>query len=213
MTISGNRGSKEMRKSSFVTALLSIGLAFSLAACSPLGQSSSENDSTSAQLPTVSEEAFQNSIANMESEYSDFDELTDYYQVTLARDDVSFIYAVTVYDSGLIEPKIGVAYDADDWIFFDSWDVRSQGETYDIFTGISSADKSTDVDNGVHEFYIHDLSDQQVLLFQQFGSDQEAKFRLLGSGGTVERDFTLKERSAIRDLINVYLGFKQGLKP
>jgi hypothetical protein len=60
---------------------------------------------------------------------------------------------------------------------------------------------------------MHHLTDEQVLLFKQIAADQDAKFRLLGSAGSVERQFTLEERSAIEDMIDVYLGLKQGRVP
>jgi hypothetical protein len=200
-------------KSKLAGLALLVSLGLLIGGCSSQISNSDGADTSSIELPTISEGDFRKSLENVESEYYDFDELTDYFKITAARNDVSFIFANTLYDTGVIEPKIAVFYDAADWIFFDSWDIRSQGETYTIFSDINSAEKSTEVDNGVHELYMHHLTDEQVLLFKQIAADQDAKFRLLGSGGSVERQFTFEERSAIEDMIDVYLGLKQGLVP
>ena len=199
-----------------VAALAIGGLVLGLAACSvaEVGSGTTVTADGQADVATViSEEAFTASVSALDSQYEEFDELTDFYTVLDPKKSVQFIISTTYYDTGMVEPKIAIFYEDEDWIFFESLDIRTNGETINLFSGIPSYDKLTDVDDGVLELYVYTPLDSQVPLLMGLVDDSQAKFRLLGSSGSVERNFTLKEKQAFVDAFTVYLGIQQGLVP
>ena len=170
-------------------------------------------DGRADEATVISEEAFTASVSALDSQYEEFDELTDFYTVLDPKKSVQFIISTTYYDTGIVEPKIAIFYEDEDWIFFESLDIRTNGETINLFSGIPSYDKLTDVDDGVLELYVYTPLDSQVPLLMGLVDDSQAKFRLLGSSGSVERNFTLKEKQAFVDAFTIYLGIQQGLVP
>jgi len=199
-----------------VAAVAIGGLVLGLAACSVAEVGSGTTvtaDGQADEATVISEEAFTASVSALDSQYEEFDELTDFYTVLDPKKSVQFIISTTYYDTGIVEPKIAIFYEDEDWIFFESLDIRTNGETVNLFSGIPSYDKLTDVDDGVLELYVYTPLDSQVPLLMGLVDDSQAKFRLLGSSGSVERNFTLKEKQAFVDAFTIYLGIQQGLVP
>lgn len=171
------------------------------------------SDALGYQFQTVSEDTFKASLSKVDSAYDEFDERTTYRLYTEERDDVFFSPIVYVEgESGSVSPQLGVFFRAADWIFFDSMDIRVNDETIPLFSAVASYEKYTDVDSpSVLEVYLDDLTDEEVGLLHGLTAADGAKFRLSGSKGSVEREFTLEELQAFKDVFNVYIGLKQGL--
>lgn len=167
---------------------------------------------------SVSDADFDQAIqSTLSVEYDEFDEKTQYLWGGFDFvDSVTFSGGINVYDSG--KPAlstIGVAYFDEDWIFFDNLDVRAGGTTYQVDTFQNLVNKGTDVHSGgyVSEIGIVEIGAEKEAALEAILADPDAKFRLVGSSGSVERAFTDEERDLFRAVYNVYQGLKQGLDP
>lgn len=179
-----------------------------LAGCS--GANSPPEDA-GYQFQAVAEDSFRESLREVDSEFDEFDEVTRYSLVTMPRDDVQFIPTIEESNTGSTSPWLAVVYKGPDWIFFDSMDIRVNGETISLFSSVPTYDKYQDVEGpGVTEVYSDPLTDEEVGLLQTLTAADGAKFRLSGTKGSIEREFTLEDIQAFRDVFTVYIGLKQG---
>lgn len=164
------------------------------------------------QFLEISEAEFAESLREVDSRYDEFEEVTAYSLVTMIRGDVQFVPTVEESKAGSLSPRLAVVYRSSDWIFFDSMDVRVNDETISLFSNVPTYDKYTDVEGpGVTEVYSDPLTDEEVGLLNGLTPEDGAKFRLSGTQGSVEREFTLEELDAFKTVLNVYIGLKQGL--
>lgn len=203
-----------------LTAIVTTGLALVLTATSCTIQAESnqseigETTSQTSELPAVSESDFEKALALVTSEYDDFDEST-YWSMKVSPSffESAIIYMVIyTYESGDPETLVVANYLDDDWIFFDTLEVRAGGETY-VLMQVESYDKYTDVLDGgrVNEVGLQLVGPDEELAIQALLDDPNAKFRLSGSDGTVEREFTVRERNTFQTLFTIHKGLKQGL--
>lgn len=166
--------------------------------------------------PQVTLIDFEAAIDAADVEYDEFDEKTS-FTVTPEIEvvDGGFTYfSMTLYLSsdGSMKTNFNTAYYNEDWLFFEFLDIRFQDETHEIYQA-QSYNKYTEVVNGgyVMETFIHEPSTKQIDLFEELANEGSAKFRLLGDGGSVEREFTPSELRGFRTIITIYRGLEQGL--
>lgn len=191
---------------------LFIGAAAVAIMLSGCASSNTASDST-VPVETISESEFRTALSQASSEYDEFEEETRYEPISSPDFEDSVMVSMSVYvpDSGETFGYLSVLYYAKDWIFFESLQARAGGETYQLMS-TSSSEKFTDVDDYafVTELGLEPITDDLLEGIQAVIDDPDAKLKLTGSGGTIERDFTSQERSALRFMVAVYLGFKQG---
>ena len=203
---------------------------FALASCTS-GGSAGTPDAESTETPSedttqieeapkqesawsVNQSDFQEALRAAEARYDDFDEETVYlWGAGEIVEGVLFGGQLDYADSGDVEAGLGVFYSDDDWIFFDTLDVRADGSSYELGT-FESWDKLEDVGSGyVTEYGVIAPSPMLDDAFAAIVQDRGSKFRLSGSDGSVEREFTSEERDSIRNWYTVYKGIEQGLIP
>jgi len=164
-----------------------------------------------AQPRQVSQEEFKSALDRTPSTYNDFDEVTRYLYGFYFEEGVAFNVIAGQYDDGTNRIFLLTTYEGEDWIFFDSMDIRSEEETVSLFSDLQSFDKFTDVQDGVSEEYIMELGAKEIDLLLSLTS--ESKFRLAGDAGSVERAFLDRELMLLTRVIHIYLGLEQGLTP
>lgn len=167
--------------------------------------------------PQVTESDFEAAIAEADAVYDEFDEKTS-FTVTPEIEVVDggfTVFSMTLYlfSDGSMKTNFNTAYYNEDWLFFEFLDIRFQDETHDIYQA-QSYNKSTEVVNGgyVMETFIHEPSTKQIDLFEELANEGSAKFRLLGDGGSVEREFTPSELEGFKTIITIHRGLEQGLE-
>ena len=203
-------------------ASLAIGAALTIAATSCTIQPASTPSesaveaSQTSELSIVTEDDFNKALSLVTSEFDDFDEST-YWEMKVSPSffESAIVYMVIyTYETGDPETYVVANYLDDDWIFFDTLEVRAGGETY-VLMQVESYDKYTDVLDGgrVAEVGLQLVGLDEELAIQALIDDPDAKFRLSGSDGTVEREFTVRERNTFETLFTIHKGLQQGLNP
>lgn len=181
---------------------------------------SEDEEVDTEQLPKasqVTQSDFEAAIDAADIEYDKFDERTSFaFTPEVATSEGGFtFFSMTLYldSDGSTKTNFNTAYYDDDWLFFEFLAIRFQEETHEIYQA-DSYNKSTEVVNGgyVMETFIHEPSSGQVDLFEEVASEGGAKIRLLGDGGSVERDFTLSELEGFKTIITIHRGLEQGLE-
>lgn len=167
--------------------------------------------------PQVTESDFEAAIAEADAVYDEFDEETSFTvtpEIEVVDGGFTF-FSMTLYlfSDGSMKTNFNTAYYNEDWLFFEFLDIRLQDETHDIYQA-QSYNKSTEVVNGgyVMETFIHEPSTKQIDLFEELANEGSAKFRLLGDGGSVEREFTPSELEGFKTIITIHRGLEQGLE-
>lgn len=175
-----------------------------------------EATSQTSEPPAVSEADFRDALELVESEFDEFDESTYWQMRTRPGFWQSAIVDVVIYtyENGDQETFVVANYFDDDWIFFDTLEVRAGGETY-VLMQVESYDKYTDVLDGgkVTEVGLQLVGPDEESAIQALIDDPDAKFRLSGSDGSVERPFSVGERSSFVTMFTIHRGLQQGLTP
>lgn len=202
---------------------------FALASCTSGGSAGTPN-AESTEIPSedttqieeapkqdsawsVNQSDFQAALRAAETEYDEFDEDTVYWWDPGVFEGVSIGGQLNYADSGEVGAGLGVWYSGDDWIFFDTLDVRADGSSFELGT-FESWEKGTDVESGYVAEYATIVPNPRLDdAFAAIIQDRGSKFRLSGSDGSVEREFTSEERDAIRNWYTVYRGLEEGLIP
>jgi hypothetical protein len=200
-----------MRKASISLMIISAMFLSGCGAAENTPQTPDTELSENASLPQVSQRDFDTAVSRTTATYDEFDELTYYLSPSRPVDGVSFNLGTIQYDDGSNEIGFTTSYFGADWIFFDTLEIRSEGETVTVFSDVRSSDKSTNVDDGVVEQHVLFLGTAEIDLLLSI--TRESKFRLSGSGGSVEREFGNSELRSLSDVVTVYLGLEQGLTP
>ena len=133
-----------------------------------------------------------------------------YHQAKLIEG-VSFTCMVTQYSDGRNRIQLYTTYEDTDWLYFYSLEIEHEGETIYLFDDVQRSDKFRDREPEVQETYVQVLGDMEVDLLLSLTED--SGFRLEGSYGTVARQFDSQTLQNMRDVITIYLGLEQGLKP
>lgn len=174
----------------------------------------------STSITEISDEDFSEALQEMKSEYDDFDEKTLYLSDNLpvyvesAPGEFSLIsMQLNVLDNGELELGFAIRFAAEDWIFWNSMDVRADGETFTLLEE-DEFDTLTDVSGGrVFETGLDVVGLSQREILWKIVEDEDSKFRLGGGEGRHERAFTEEERIQIRNFLTLVAGFEQGLRP
>lgn len=168
-------------------------------------------------LPVVSEESFKTALSRVDVSFDEFEETTN-YNIDSAKELINkgstVNLSVAVDATGEVIAFLSASYYGDDWIFFESVDVRVKGETVALLpTG--SFDKAEEVFDGgkVYESGLTPLDSKRVGVILKVLDDTEAKFRLSGGKGTIDADFGPTTRSNLQTMLTIYLGLKQGFQP
>ncbi len=203
-----------IKKNLLSTAIVLSVVAFLSGCTSSLSGDASSSVDSQSQFQDVSESDFRAALKKTVKEYDDFEEETTYRPSGSVGYEDDFFISMNVYipDSGDVYGLLFVNYFASDWIFFDTLEARANGETYELLS-TSSLDKYQEVEDGgfVQEIGAEELTTELVAAIAAVTADPEAKLRLSGSDGSIERPITSRERAALENMTVVYSGFMQGL--
>lgn len=182
----------------------------------PTGESEEDGPSTEeaeGEPLQILQEDFDAAVSSaLTNNYDEFDEKINLGWGQAPEDSVSILLTVNAFDSGESEAYFGVLFQDDDWIFFDTMEIRANDLTSELMN-VKYNEKYTNVEGGgvVQEATVVEMDNTKRDIVVAILDDQAAKFRLSGSDGSREREFTDAEREAIEDWYTVQLGLSQGL--
>jgi hypothetical protein len=160
-------------------------------------------------VPQVTQSDFEVALARTED--SAFDDHAYFFTLAKLMEGVSLTCLVNQYFDGRNELQLHTTYEDTDWLYFHSLEIEHEGQTTYLFDDVERSDKFRDREPEVQETYVQELGDMEIDLLLSLTED--SGFRLEGSYGTVARQFDSQTLKNIRDVITIYHGLEQGLKP
>ena len=112
------------------------------------------------------------------------------------------------------EPLVVVSYEGDEAMSFETLDVKSGGKSYRLVS-VDSAEKQVETMTGgkISEVAVQEVGPEKEKIIAIVLSMHDAKLKLSGPNGSIERKFSAAERETLKSIIAVHDGLKQGLDP
>lgn len=112
------------------------------------------------------------------------------------------------------EPLVVVSYEGDEAASFETLDVQSGGKSYRLVS-VVSAEKQVETMSGgkISEVAVQEVGPDEANIIAKVISMQDAKLKLSGPNGSIERKFSTAEKETLKTMIAVLNGLKQGLDP
>jgi len=106
---------------------------------------------------------------------------------------------------------LSTSYMGDDWIFFDSLQIKANNETTTF--DFEPSDLSQDVFDGgtVWEYGSKYVDTDQAILLLKFATSRVPRFRLIGTQGSFTASQTARASELMRASLEVYFGLREGL--
>lgn len=146
-----------------------------------------------------------NATSKLKTSYDDIKGITWYYDKSTPRynNSNSFHLYMGKQATGAPWLRLKITYTADDWLFIQSYIIKTDKQTYEVNTNYG--DVETHIDDGaIEEWYDVSLNEHDYNMIKDIISSSSSKLRYVGKQYYKDRSITGSEKQALKNILNAY---------